>query len=354
MKEIIFDAERDGNNTSILLDILSYFIISGNERTDIVFSKTNRYSISSIMSFLEKNLEKKNITKFKSILKDLKTISHANYEHLHKMIPKLKKIKYSIDVVHEDKFVKLTLNINDKTYAKYINRDTIYVKNSIYQSLLKNYNIVNHQNHESKDILDEHFIDRVYVLYTRYYTFSNGNNQSSIMPAFKRNIKKYLNIKMELFGSAINTSNRYCSLFYDIEKFFGSMGNFFDIDIQRGYFEVNPPYEDDVMNNVFIKISDSLKKAEKTKEPLLFLFIIPKRDLDKFSGYKKIEPYVTYVTTIKKQHFPFIRYDRYLAKTVVSPIVDVIVILAHNDYISDIYKSMSKKIGSKLIKWVKN
>lgn len=38
--------------------------------------------------------------------------------------------------------------------------------------------------------------------------------------------------QFELFASAINTyTNNYCSLFYDIEQYFGSQGNIFNYKI---------------------------------------------------------------------------------------------------------------------------
>ena len=358
-KEIYLEKCKDNNinlNSSILLDILSYFVIDNDNVDGIIFSNKNSYSIKIIKSFVDKILNKTEIINFKTILNDMRKISKKNYNYIKKNISKLNKIKYKFKTNKQSKFIEIKLIIMNSDINKKIDesgvRNTVYVKNIIYNSLIRNYNIVNYQNHENRNILDDKFIERVFILYTRYYTFSNGNNQSSIQPSFKLMLKKYLNIKIELFGSAINTSNRYCSLFYDIEKYFGSMGNFFEIDIKRGYFEINPPYEDNIMNDVFHKIYKSLVKSEKTKEPLLFLFVIPKRDLQTFSGYKKLEKYVTYNNLIKKKNFPFLRYDRYLSKTILSPIVDVIIFLAHNDYIEDIYKSNAKKINLFISKWI--
>ena len=47
---------------------------------------------------------------------------------------------------------------------------------------------------------------------------------------------KSYGVNFELYGSAINAlSDNYCSLFYDIEKYFGSKGNFFDIELFISY-----------------------------------------------------------------------------------------------------------------------
>ena len=43
--------------------------------------------------------------------------------------------------------------------------------------------------------------------------------------------KEHKNV-IELFGSVMNKSfKNYCGLFYDLEKYFGNIGNFFDIKI---------------------------------------------------------------------------------------------------------------------------
>ena len=343
---------------SFLLDILSYFIIN-NENTDgIIFSNKNkdRFSLDVIKSFLKRNMTIDDEKKFKIILKDLQAESTKIYKDIKSKLSDLKKIKYELNIINHTNSIQLDIKIKDKDLVKKLDRlkikTSLFIKKTIYNTLIRNYNIVNFQDHETTEILDEYFLERVFILFTRYFIFGNANNQSSIPPSFKKMLKKNYNIKIELFGSAINTSNRYCSLFYEIEKYFGSMGNFFDVDIQRGYYEINPPYEDKIMNDVFFKIYESLENSKKTKEPLLFYFIIPKRNLDEFTGYQKLKKYVVYNTLIKKHNFPFLRYDRQLSKTIFKPIVDVMIIIAHNNYIKDIYKKNCEKSDKIISGWI--
>jgi hypothetical protein len=86
-----------------------------------------------------------------------------------------------------------------------------------------------------------------------------------------------LEIDFELFGSALNTNlNYFCSVFYDIEWVFGSLNNYFDTKIISGYYEINPPFNRKICDQCLIKTYNELKKSEKNKKPLLFLFVLPK------------------------------------------------------------------------------
>ena len=49
-----------------------------------------------------------------------------------------------------------------------------------------------------------------------------------------------LNFNFECFASTINSNTlNFCSLYYDVEKYFGSVGDFFNIDIEEGVFSFN-------------------------------------------------------------------------------------------------------------------
>jgi Zn-dependent M16 (insulinase) family peptidase len=57
-----------------------------------------------------------------------------------------------------------------------------------------------------------------------------------------------------------------------VEKYFGSIGNFFNIEPIRGVYSFNPPYQYDVISNGVMKIINNM---EKTKEKLAFIITIP-------------------------------------------------------------------------------
>ena len=78
-----------------------------------------------------------------------------------------------------------------------------------------------------------------------------------------------------LFGQYLNSNLKYfCSLFYDIEWIFGSLNNYFDTNIKSGYYEINPPFDKCLIDNMFDKLSNDLINAENNKQPLLFCLII--------------------------------------------------------------------------------
>ena len=61
-------------------------------------------------------------------------------------------------------------------------------------------------------------------------------------------------LNFELFGAAIHTlSDNYCSIFHDIEKFFGS-NDIFDIKIKSGVYWCDPPYDDAITINTIYKL----------------------------------------------------------------------------------------------------
>lgn len=54
-----------------------------------------------------------------------------------------------------------------------------------------------------------------------------------------------LKVKTECFASPLNVNKNtesFCSLYPDIDKYFGSLGSFFDTDLQPGSYECNPPF----------------------------------------------------------------------------------------------------------------
>lgn len=341
---------------SFLIDILSFFLLHYNNPD--FFSEKIIYNINLVKSLFSKETPKK----AKKIL-----------EKIFKIMMK-KKVKYRLYVQKKYNKYNEYFTKNAKYYIKYKNNDsnldkfeytetvTIYFKTrkskinkylfqitltkTIFYSLIKKYNKTNFQDYTHVDIKDKKTIEVMFVLYTRYLSFNNGNNQSSILPNFKMLIKTYLNIKFELFGSAINTSNNYCSLFYDIEKYYGSIGDFMKINIHKGYYEVNPPYDNNFINIIFKRIFTFFENSEIKKTPLLFLFILPHRNLFEFDNYFKIKKYIKLIRFFKKEEFPFIRFNRTLSHTVISPITNILMLLCYNNYIDDIIKENCKNLNT--------
>ena len=88
------------------------------------------------------------------------------------------------------------------------------------------------------------------------------------------------NLDFECFASAINsTSNHYCSIYYDVEKYFGSKGSFFNSIPLKGTYSFNPPYQTDVITNGINKLLLHLKYADNRNYKLNFIITIPIWDL---------------------------------------------------------------------------
>ena len=117
----------------------------------------------------------------------------------------------------------------------------------------------------------KHNIDNyIFCLIFRYFYIDSGNQQLAIDKKIKDIFKPY--IDFELYGSAINVlSNNYCSLFYDIERYFGSKGNFFNIELKQGIYWCNPPYDNTIMSNTAKKIINILQ----TNINIAFVITIP-------------------------------------------------------------------------------
>jgi hypothetical protein len=105
----------------------------------------------------------------------------------------------------------------------------------------------------------------------RYDTLDSGAEQYVVDLKYKKQLKKY-GMNFECFGSMFNHYyDNYCSMFYDIEKYFNSKGSFFGISINSGMFMANPPYDNNLLNKMYHHIKKFHKKA-------LFIMSIPKWD----------------------------------------------------------------------------
>ena len=149
-----------------------------------------------------------------------------------------------------------------------------------------------------------------------------------------KDLDKYFNVNLELFGSSFNkTMNNFCGLFYDIEKYFGCVGNFFDVDLKKGFYVCNPPFESYLFKVAYDKI---LKSLNETKDLTIFN-VLPAwdddyfdiirekceykvtKDYDTYKIYKKIlkSKYVIFHRLYCRKEFPFFDYfnGRYINAT---------------------------------------
>lgn len=205
----------------------------------------------------------------------------------------------------------------------------------------------------------------IFCLLYRYSYLDSGNQQLSIHHHIKE-IYKECGVDFELFGSAINTlSTYYCSLFYDIEKYFGSQGNFFDMNIESGIYWCNPPYDDTIMTNS----AQQLVKLLDQKKNICLLVTIPIWDkhtqfeLEKinfdnnntiirnfnintmpndhidFGIYSLLKPFIKDELLIPKHRIPYFNYKKYSSINAVNTYM----LIVYNNFDENIAKQLHEK-----------
>jgi len=266
----------------------------------------------------------------------------------------LNNIKLTINHTLVDTTISINLVITENTYIEDYKKK-IKIPIHIFNHLISLYNNKIHNDFTNKDIIDIKILEYIYILFNRYLLFQNGNNQASILPSFKKLLKTYFNIKIELFGSPLNTSNaNFGSFFYDCEKNFGSIGNFFNTDIKKGYYEINPYFDKCAIKAVFVKGMVELIEADKNKLPLLFCYIIPVSYYTHNKLPKDLKAYISHNIILEKNKFPYIRYNRSYTKTNVSPIVNTNILICNTKYVNDFVKKNIDNFVNILNNWTKD
>lgn len=126
---------------------------------------------------------------------------------------------------------------------------------------------------------EEVFYYLLYCLMLRYITISeDGTRQGCLNMEYFSALHDEFNINFEGFAASFAAScDRTCSLFYDIEKYFGSVGNFFELVPIKGIYNVNPPLDSLITTMAMEKILDIL--VDNNNEEILgFIVYIPTWD----------------------------------------------------------------------------
>lgn len=112
----------------------------------------------------------------------------------------------------------------------------------------------------------------IWCLIYRYRIFENKTQSLSVGLKIYNQIKFKYSTPIELFSSSINsTFPQFCSLYYDIEKYFGSLGSFFNLEIVEGNYTFNPPFDPYVMELAIIHLLKSFETS--TSNITVFGFI---------------------------------------------------------------------------------
>lgn len=186
-------------------------------------------------------------------------------------------------------FLIKKIDLGKKKIKLYIK--TIFIKNSEFIKMSpfdiinKDYEVILYQGRykQLKDkfttrnpFIKNQFNEILYCILLRYNTLGSNNNQLAVSPEIMKNFKHEYNFSFESFASAINaTSDYFCSAYPDLEKYFGSLGNFFDCSFIEGTYNFNPPFQEDIINIGIEKIFDNINIAKNNNKKLTFIITIP-------------------------------------------------------------------------------
>ena len=181
-----------------------------------------------------------------------------------------KKFKYSIKKSYKycgkKIFIKLELVFNLKIFDKKLNNilNNIIILENVYDKLFCSY---------TNKLQPKLFDAYVWAILFRYQLLGSNNHQLAVQPRIFESMEKDYGLNFECFASAINSvSKAYCSIYWDLERYFGSVGNFFKLDFKYGTFGFNPPYQINVMD---LGIKKLLKHLDEATGPLTFFITIP-------------------------------------------------------------------------------
>jgi hypothetical protein len=147
----------------------------------------------------------------------------------------------------------------------------------------------------------------IWIILYRYQLLSSNNNQLAILQNILDQMKNDFDLSYECFASGINGSlTNYSSIFYDVEKYFGSMGSYYNIVPIKGTFSFNPPYQYDIINNGILQM---IKHLDNTQEDLSFIITIPIWDLE---GKKYMED------NMMKNNNNIINYEEFIIMNIIK------------------------------------
>lgn len=164
---------------------------------------------------------------------------------------------YGIDALMHGAIIQLNIEFN-KSKTKRINMPQRYIHSDIISFLREKF--------IRKDEI-ELFID---IMLTRYETLGADIHQHTRDDKRHDMLMHICGCDFETFAAPLNTfSKHYFSVFYDIDKYFGSYGNFFTSSLKSGIYLANPVNDPTFVTESYKYI---MKTINGTKDKITFLF----------------------------------------------------------------------------------
>lgn len=198
---------------------------------------------------------------------------------------------------------KINMNLLKKSVGGNVSR---YIKEQLFENhnLPMSFTI----NRDVYDRVQKRYIDNEYGFHNlllccliRYDVLGSGANQYMVDLRYKDELAKF-GVQYECFASVFNCYYPYyCSMFYDLERYFGSSGSFMALHIKQGMYMANPPYSEYLLYCMYEKV----KLALKSSEPVFFIMSIPKwNDFHLQVQIEKDNLYSVAMTKHEKFHVP--------------------------------------------------
>ena len=167
----------------------------------------------------------------------------------------------------EFKFYKYSIKINFEIKDKRLSNilDNLLIPVDECHKLMKNYSGKN-----------QYADDYIWIILFRYQLLGSNNHQLGVKPDIMKKMNENYNLNYECFASSINcTFEHYCSIYFDIERYFGSFGSFFNLIPIKGTFGLNPPYQKEIIEMALSKALGHLEDSFKNENELTFIITIP-------------------------------------------------------------------------------
>ena len=267
-------------NTKLLINYIFFNPILSTAN----FKLTNIYYFKKMISeYSEKNIKIVPNT----ILKIEKAFINAEKQFI--TINNEFNIKIKTTIINLNKQIEcsITLDKNLNFIIKYRDYTKIIDANRYYK-LMKNY--------------DKPFPYDIIHMILRYSIFDTSSQQWSIGIDLYENISYLFDISFETFASPLNFNMyRFCSIFYDTDNMFGSIGSFYNLNCNnllmqniKGVF-FNPPYLPILMKNCIHKCIHILDEMNKNhKDFTIFSFLPNWEDADYIKTFIKSKYMVEY------------------------------------------------------------
>jgi len=210
-------------NTNLsLIELFHYGYANNNNNLDPVICIDIKKSFYDELLKIDTSIDK--INKFNKILK----------EHIELIYKFNSKISDNVKIEKMNKVVKLS-----------VNKESITINYLTLKKMMK-------RNNSLKKIF--------LVLFRNNYIGNLTGMSAALPPKYIVHMIKNHFLDIELFGAAYNaTCKYYFGLFPDIESDFGCLGNFFNCKLNYGFFYMNPPFVNWLMNKSFKHILKNLK-----------------------------------------------------------------------------------------------